>query len=330
MPGRLQVGKQINVNDKREGTETAPDSVQRIIADLESIDRRLGEILAAQDAPAADVGGKAHTLLRSAIEALTPATPPEANEETGTAKRRVKIKAESEITAPADGERAAAAIRAGAPAKSGSRGSRSAAARRAANADKTPPGLLARLGAAETPPVVQAAEEPSADSAAPVIAEDPLKATADRLAQLEAEIADLTEAVTAVPTRPAATARPIRRGTEPEQRDEALSASAPSNGSNEQAAEDTGDGEDAEITIIGADGARIAPTRSTTREAPRVFREGPMPDEEEAEVEIKGDAVPSLRRGANRAGVDHDIRRRSDGGGARAGLGKWRIFRGSD
>ena len=54
-------GKQINVNDKREGTETAPDSVQRIIADLESIDRRLGEILAAQDALAADVGGKART-----------------------------------------------------------------------------------------------------------------------------------------------------------------------------------------------------------------------------------------------------------------------------
>src|SRR5690606_34390072 len=111
------------------------------------------------------------------------------------------------------------------------------------NADKASPGLLARLGAAETPPIVQAQAAPPPDPTAPVIAEDPLKATADRLAQLEAEIADLTEAVAAVPTRPATAAGPILRGVEPDQRDETLSATAPSNSSDEQAADDAGDGE---------------------------------------------------------------------------------------
>ena len=318
------MGKQTNVTDKREGTETAPDSVQRIVADLEIIDKRLGELLAAQSAPGADVGEKARVLLRSAIEALKPAAPSEAAEETGTAKRRVKIKAESEIAAPGDGERAGATAKSGAPAKSSSRG-RSTAARRSAHADKTPSGLLARLGAAaEAPPVAQAQAEPPAGPAAPLKGEDSLKATADRLAQLEAEIADLTDAVTAAPTRPAGVTPTTRRNSEP-----AARADTPTVEPSGQAEEDTG--EDAEITIVGADGAPVAPKSRVVREAPRIFRDGPMPDEEEAEVEIKGDGAASLRRRAtDRAGSGHDNTRRSDTGGRRGSLGKWRIFRGSN
>src|SRR5690606_11214379 len=146
----------------------------------------------------------------------------------GTAKRRVKIKAESEITAPSDGERAGTAAKSGASPRSTSRGSRSTAGRRSANADKTPPGLLARLGAAaEIPPVAQAQSEPPAGPAGPVGSEDPLKATADRLAQLEAEIADLTEAVTASPARAPATTPTTLRSVEPEAREETQPAGAP-------------------------------------------------------------------------------------------------------
>jgi hypothetical protein len=324
------VGKQANVTDNHEGTETAPDSVRRIIADLEVIERRLGELLAARDAPASDASGKARALLRSAIEALTPAAPPETSEEAGTAKRRVKIKAESEIAAPASGERAGTAAKS--PAKSPSRGSRSAAARRSANTDKASPGLLARLGAAaEAPPVEQApAVDLPAGPAVPVKTEDTLKATADRLAQLEAEIADLTEAATAVPTRPAATAPSSRRGPGPDHLEEAQSAAAPSADQARQTDVEAGDGENAEITIVGADRAPVARAGRSAREAPRIFKDGAMPDEEEAEVEIKGDGASSLRhRGTDRAGNGRDSTRRSDRRGQGVSIGKWRIFRGS-
>jgi hypothetical protein len=262
-------------------------------------------------------------LLRSAIEALKTITLPEANEEAGTTKRRVKIKAESEIAVPSSGERAGPAAKSNASTKPAPRGSRGTTGRKSANADKTPPGLLARLGAAaETLPVAQVQAEPQADPATSIKAADPLKATADRLAQLEAEIADLTEAVTAVPTRPAA-ARPAHEGTS--------SAGASPGEADRQATEEADDGDDAEITIVGADGVPIAPMRRTEREAPRIFKDGPMPGEEEAEVEIKGDGATSLRRRAtDRPGSGHDNARRSDNGRSRGSLGKWRIFRSSN
>ena len=302
------MGKQANVTDKREGPEAAPDTIQRIIADLENVDKRFAELLAAPGAPAGDAGEKARALLRSAIETLKPAAQPEAGEEAGPIKRRVKIKAESEIAAPGDGERAGTAAKSGTSGKSSSRGGRSTSARRAANANKTPSGLLARLGAAtEAPPPAQAQAEPPADPAPTPKAGDTLKATADRLAQLEAEIADLTEAVTAVPTsqrNAASAARPDTPAAEPSR------------------ADDEDDGGDAEITIVGADGAPAVPASRATREAPRIFRDGPMPDEEEAEVEIKGDGAAALRRrGTDRVSLTAD---------KRGSLAKWRIFRGSN
>lgn len=310
------------MSDKREGTETAPDSVQRVIADLEIIDRRLGELLAARGAPDADSRGKARTLLRSAIEALAPAAHSEASEDVVTGKRRVKIKAESEVAPPSDTGREGTAAKPGAAAKS--RGGRGNAGRRPANAEKAPPGLLARLGAAvETPPGVQASTEPAAAAPKDVEAGDSLKATADRLAQLEAEIADLTEAVTGVPTRQAAAA--------PEQHHEVRPDTAPPGEAGGQADAYTDDGEDAEITIIGVNGAQHPAARSAAREAPRVFRDGPFPDEDEAEVEIRGDGAASHRRRvADRAGTGHELTRRSESSGGRGALAKWRIFRGSN
>src|SRR5690606_5150132 len=98
-----------------------------------------------------------------------------------------------------------------------------------------------------------------------------------------------------------------------------------------QPAEEAGDGEHAEITIIGADGAPVAPTRRAAREAQRIFRDGPMPEEEEAEVDIKGDGTASPhRRGTDRVGIGRDNTRRSDIVGSRGSLGKWRIFRNSN
>ena len=310
------------MNDKREGTETAPDSVQRIIADLEIIDRKLGELLAAHGAPDTDSRAKARTLLRSAIETLALAAPAEVSEDAGTGKRRVKIKAESEVAPPSETAREGTAAKAGKSASRGNRGN--AAGRKSTSTDKaSPPGLLARLGAAaEAPPIPQASAEPAAAAPKAVEAGDSLKATADRLAQLEAEIADLTEAVTAVPTRQAAAA------SEQRQEPPLVSPSVEAGG---QADADSDDDEVAEITIIGANGAQRPAPRSAAREAPRVFRDGPLPDEDEAEVEIRGDGAASHRRRvADRAGAGHEVLRRNESSGGRGTLAKWRIFRGSN
>jgi hypothetical protein len=257
-----------------------------------------------------------------------PATPPEVSEDTGTGKRRVKIKAESEVTAPGDNGRAGSAAKPSASAKSAARGGRNSAGRRAANTEKAPPGLLARLGAAaETPPVVEVPAEPSATAPTPVKAEDTLKATADRLAQLEAEIADLAEAVTAAPARPASSTSAARHSA-PEQREKTPPATSFPDEPVGSADEDSSDGETAEITIIGADGAPVSPTRTIAREAPRIFREGAFPEEEEAEVEIKGDGTAShRRRSVDRPGIGPGNTRHN---GSRGPLGKWRIFRGSN
>ncbi len=320
------------MNDKREGTGSAPDSVQHIIAAIESIDRKLAEN-GVPDSAAAIEKARAH--LREAIGILTLSTPLETGEDAGPTKRRVKIKAESEIASPSESPPAAAAKGPASRAKS-TRGSRAPEAARngsdPANAEKVPNGsLLARLGAAaETnPPAPTPAEttaEPTAASAPPPKPENTADATAQRLALLEAEIADLTEAVTATPTRPASLT-PAARFAEPEP--ERAVAPAASARASETAASALSDqdvpGEDdeiAEITIIGADGAPSAPASRAERYAPRVFREGPSTAEEEAEVEIRGQ---SSNRPARRGSDDH----KSHPAEKNDARGKWRLFRGS-
>jgi hypothetical protein len=314
------------VNDKREGTGSAPDGVQQIIAAIETIDRKLTEHLAENSAPdGAATFEKARALLREAVGILTPAAPAEAHEETGPAKRRVKIKAESEVASSGESAKSPASR-----AKSTSRGGRASVGREPANIEKVANGsLLARLGAAaEASPPPPEPTEPTVESAPPPPKpESTVDATAQRLAQLEAEIADLTEAVTATPTRPAGP-RPTARLTDPDQ----ARAIAPAASETATAAladqDDKPDDDDeiAEITIIGADGAPAPPASRAARYAPRIFREGPSTSEEEAEVEIRGqDTTRSARRnsdGATSAHKSHSAEKSSGGS-------KWRLFRGS-
>jgi hypothetical protein len=320
------------VNDKREGTGSAPDSVQQIIAAIETIDRKLTEHLAENSAPdGAATFEKARALLREAVGILTPAAPAEAHEETGPAKRRVKIKAESEVASSGESAKSPASR-----AKSTSRGGRASVGREPANIEKVANdekvangSLLARLGAAaEASPPPPEPTEPTVESALPPPKpESTVDATAQRLAQLEAEIADLTEAVTATPTRPAGP-RPTARPTDPDQ----ARAIAPAASETATAAladqDDKPDDDDeiAEITIIGADGAPAPPASRAARYAPRIFREGPSTSEEEAEVEIRGqDVTRSARRGSDGASSAHNSHSADKSGGR----SKWRLFRGS-
>jgi hypothetical protein len=315
------------VNDKREGTGSTPDSVQQIIAAIESIDRKITEHLAANSVgdSAASIG-KARALLREAIGILTPAAPSEAGEEAGPTKRRVKIKAESEIAPPSENARSTASKGAASRAKSAPRGNR---APEAANGEKAANGsLLARLGAAAetSPPAPTPVEPTTAEVAPPPKANDALDATAQRLAQLEAEIADLTEAVTATPTRPGLS--PTAKFAESEHERPvapAASARAPemtTGGLSDQSDVPGEDDEIAEITIIGADGAPSAPTSRAERYAPRIFREGPSAAEEEAEVEIHGQSSSRPARRGSDGHKAHPAEKNDT-------RGKWRLFRGS-
>lgn len=311
------------MDDKREGTGTAPDSVQRIIADLEAIDGRLASYRAGHPAPTSTLPiDKTRVLLRDAIKALAPAASPETGEDAGSTKRRVKIKAESEIAAQ-DSEGAKDASKSVGSAKSTSRGKDGARnGRRPATAEKTPTvSLIARLGAAteiaepsQASPPNQAA--PPSETPTPVTAEDTLKATADRLAQLEAEIADLTEAVTATPAKTAVDAAPPNE---------------PAGGTvvrlDPSSANDDPE-DDAEITIIAANGAPHESATRAARQSPRVFREEPLPEEEEAEVEIRGSDVAATVRG--RPTSARGSTRAREGTAKNGALGKWRIFRGSN
>jgi hypothetical protein len=311
------------VDDKREGTGTAPDSVQRIIADLEAIDGRLASHRAAHPAPASTLPiDKTRVLLRDAIKALAPAASSETGEEAGSTKRRVKIKAESGIAPPEEGADAKDASKPTGSAKSAARGKDGARnGRRPATTDKTPTvSLIARLGAAtentappQAPPPTQAA--PPAEISTPVTAGDSLKATADRLAQLEAEIADLTEAVTAAPTKTADDAAPPNEaagGT--------VGRLDPSGVGDDQE-------DDAEFTIVAAHGAPRESATRAARHSPRILRDEPLPEEEEAEVEIRGSDVAATVRGRPTGTRSTTRARESMAKGGQ--LGKWRIFRGS-
>lgn len=315
--------KAINVDDKPE-TATTPDSVQRIIADLEAIDGRLASYRAAHPAPASTLPiDKTRVLIRDAMRALAPAASPETGEEASSTKRRVKIKAESEIAAQEEGADAKDASKSAGSAKSTSRGNKDGArnGRRPAATEKTPTvSLIARLGAAteitappQAPPPTQAV--PPAEISSLATGEDSLKATADRLAQLEAEIADLTEAVTAAPAKTA---------------EDAASRNEPVGGTVVRLDPSNADDDpedDAEITIVAANGAPRESATRAARHSPRVFRDEPLPEEEEAEVEIRGSDVAATVRG--RASTRGSTRPR-EGMAKNGALGKWRIFRGSN
>lgn len=345
----------VNVNDKREGAEKTPGDVQRVVADLESADRKLTEHLAAHgESEGAAAIVEARSLLRAAIGTLKPPAPVDVGEEITSGKRRVKIKAESEVASASESAGTGPQAKSGAPVgKSAARGTRNhegnRAGRRNASAEKVPNGsLLARLGAAgdaAASPPAEAGPPVMAEPAPPPKADTPVTATADRLAQLEAEIADLTEAVTTVHTAPAKapTLRGNTRGNmgQPRATDHASAASQATSPASPEAQtpeaqadeSDVGsdDEDDAEITIIGANGTPSEPTSHAARLAPRIFRGGP-PLEEEAEVEIRGHgAAPSAGRSTEQAKSVRISTRTSAGtntgkGGA---LGKWRLFRGS-
>lgn len=327
----------VNVNDRREGAETAPSDAQRAVADLEAADRKLAAYLSARASGAAEGTARieeARSLLRTVIRALTRASPAEAGEDTGTGKRRVKIKAESEVASPNEGAHAGAQARAGVPsAKATARGARTG--RRSAAAEKTaekiPAGsLLARLGAAAVEPAAspsaQVEAAPAAiEAAQPVRAKTSISDAVERLAQLEAEIADLTEAVAAPP--PVPEAQPATSDTIPSGR----SSPVPDAASGAWPDEPGDDDDDAEITIIGPDGAPTEPVASTARHVPRIFREGPPPfAEEEAAVEIRGPAAPPTSgRSTERPGTVRVSARTSTGIGKGSARGKWRLFRDS-
>ncbi len=341
----------VNVNDKREGAEKTPSDVQRVVADLESADRKLTEHLAAHgESEGATTIAEARSLLRAAIGTLKPPAPVDVGKELTSGTRRVKIKAESEVASVSESAGASTQAKSGAPVgKSGARGTRNhegnRAGRRSASAEKVPNGsLLARLGAAgdaAASPPAEAGPPVMAEPAPPPKADTPITATADRLAQLEAEIADLTEAVTAVHTAPAKASASRGNTAQPRATGHASPASqatspAPPESQTSEAQGDesdvgSDDEDDAEITIIGANGAPSEPTSHAARLAPRIFRGGP-PAEEEAEVEIRGQgAAPSAGRSTEQAKSVRISTRTSAGtstgkGGA---LGKWRLFRSS-
>ncbi|MFN3745844.1 MAG: hypothetical protein ACK4TL_14165 [Hyphomicrobiaceae bacterium] len=331
------------MNDRRESAETANGSIPRIIAALEAADRKLAEHLSGDSKTnAAALIADVRLLLRSAMTALTASSSMEAGEDPSPAKRRVKIKAEGAVAPSNETARAVgASAKSGAvPAKSAARSARGQdgprAARRAAAAEKAAAGsLLARLGAATeiagVPPAQ--AEPPPASGAAPVVKTDlPVNDAVARLARLEAEIADLTEAVTAVPAVPAS-ASPSSAGSAQPALDETRTAgSPPASAAPDTPDVGTEDDEDAEITIIGADGAPKEPAPYSARQTSRTFREGPPRlEEEEAEVEIRGQIpAPAAGRGAARSGPVRISARTGPGARPGGALGKWRLFRGSN
>ena len=313
-----------DVNDIREEAKTPPGNLLRLAAALDAVDRELAEL----DAASRDSGETARieetrALLRRAIRALAPEPPADAAEDTGSGKRRVKIKAESEVAA-SSGAVGSPSKSDASTAKPAARGGRNG--RRAETVEKVErESLIARLGAAAE---ATAAPRANDEASAPVVptgrtgTDKTISGTAERLAQLEAEIADLTERVTATPT---ADDTPSRRH---------LAVTETAAGARPDALDMAGDDmddDDAEITIIGADGARVEPTTHAGRQMPRVFRESPPSlHEEEAEVEIRrsGGAAAGVHR-MDRPETIRVSARTTAGSAGSSPRGKWRLFGGS-
>jgi hypothetical protein len=322
-----------NVNDRHDNAETPPLSVQRVIADLESVDKKLA--LASGNAGGIAEIEDARALLRTAIGALARSTVAAGTQ----GKQRVKIKAESEVTEPnasaRPGTSAKSTASSGKPATRGNRSQEGARSARRPETAQTPPtgSLIARLGAAAaktSSPPADASPGSATDAAPqPGNARTSLGNTAERLAQLEAEIADLTEAVTGKPER--TTTHEPRIAAKPASAPR-LAAPAPTHARKADEAgmgDDHGDDEDAEIAIIGPDGTPAEPTANAARHALRVFREVPPHFEEEAEVEIRGSgAAPSDARTTEQAGAIR-VSAPASASTGRVAPGKWRIFRGS-
>jgi hypothetical protein len=348
-------------------------SLTLAIADLKAIDARLSALVAA-DPPIKSDGidltaaiRESQALVRAGIARLTGAeirseAPNDAaGQRTGSAKRRVKIKAESETIVSASPARVETVARSGTAApksssKSATRGADRARGTSTATASAPPAttanapriSLLARLGAATAEPGSRhpatadrngtAAPEPAPPSDSPAGHD-----TDDRLARLEAEIDSLTSATTGgdrsksvatdAPAAPTtnAVASPARfRGGA------AVSAPAPAyrSGADDDAADEE---DDAEIVIVtdAVNAAGIAGHGSSSaRQGPRLSRDPPPDGDSDAEVEI---VQPGTRPGVPLGADGRDVRLSvtPDGDRAKAAASKpaapakWRLFRGS-
>jgi hypothetical protein len=345
-------------------------SLSQAVADLKAMDKRLAALIAAY--PTADAGGpdlgapirESRALVRAAIGLLAGAVlsgqPPD--HVPGTAKRRVKIKAASASTASSGPAHVETAIRSDTdasiePAKPASRGgdrvrvASAAASQSAATSTEAPPhSLLARLGAATPEPGARHLDAPDvAGDPTPTPAPQPshvsAHAASERLARLEAEIDNLTEATktgghrskSATADAPAASAAKI---AETKARADAAVAATASATAHRPFDDDEGSGnddEDAEIVIVTPATKSSAPAREGTppaRQSPRIYQDPPPSDDDDAEVEI---VQPGARPGA-RPGADGRTLRApatADGGRGKAGTdgvaapAKWRLFRGS-
>lgn len=301
-------------SDKRESAGAAPERLFAIIAELEAIERKLAGRATASGALELGSIENARTRIREAIVALVPLATEESSEAANSAKRRAKSKAE------------------GTPAKSGARGGRKQPA-----AEAPPvPSLLARLGAvgqatseplAESKPKAESGALPDSTKSAPTDTSpdrpqsSPMN-TAERLAQLEAEIADLTQAVTASPTKSGGTAsRSASAGTAPAGPASALVLPAATPEGLDLPSDDD---EDAEIVIVGAAGAPAGGRMRAGRNVPRILAEASAADDEVAEVQIRGQ--DSARAGRLTHAPDGA---RTGGEVGKGASGRWRLFRGS-
>ena len=324
-------------------------SLTLAIADLKAIDARLSALGSAESPIQSDgvdltaAIRQSQELVRAAIAQLSGARTPnqgpveKSEQNAGSAKRRVKIKAASDTTEPDNPARAepSAAKASGKSANRGgdrSRDTVAAAASATASTPKAPASsLLARLGAATAEPDARnRVEAPAQKSATP-----PTHETADRLARLEAEIDNLTTGATAadgrakaeasstptaptatktadVPPRPATAAKPLPA---PEHR--------PGVG-------DGGDEDDAEIVIVNAQtkakGA-VEYSASSTRPGSRVVHDPALSDDEDAEVEI---VQSGARQESGARSPATPVRDRVNSSAtAPTAPSKWRLFRGS-
>ena len=338
-------------------------SLTLAIADLKAIDARL-TALGAADPPIESDGvdltaaiRESQALVRAAITRLSGNQVPgeaaneAADQDSSSAKRRVKIKAASEATVPASAARAEA-IAPKASAKSAARGGDRArgasAAATAASTEQTPPNsLLARLGAATPEPGArQAATADGGDAPvpAPMAGRDSPSAydTADRLARLEAEIDSLTKASSAVDTlssanAPDAIALPAVAKPAAAQPSLSGGTAAPTSVSTHQPGvvdDGAGDDEDdAEIVIVTAE-ARAAGSAGQglppTRQSPRAYRDPPTSDDDDAEVEIvRPDAQHDTDGREARLSMTPGGERAKAAASRPAAPAKWRLFRGS-
>ena len=310
-------------------------SLSRAIAGLEAVDKQLTDLTerALDGASTAGPIRESSALVQAAIRTLSLAQQATAVDEAGTAKRRVKIKAESQTT-QAQTTQTLAPISTDSPGRSGGRGKGAAKAAARGN-DREPAtpqptsakdvpasSLLARLGAAVSesadlppsavPSVPSARTAPTVETA--LSADD----TAERLARLEAEIAGLTEAPLAgnsEKTSPAAQEEPQELAVH------TAALPAPDNGDV--------DDDDAEIFIVGANGAISDRNITPPRASPRVSHDMPTPGEDEAEVEIVQPGTGTEKPAAEKPGAPR-LSARIAMTPVKPAIGsRWRLFRGS-